>query len=305
MAHRPPPFAALRALEAACRHRSYSAAAVELDVTHSAISQAVRRLEEEIGSKLFNRRGAAMEPTGSSLALATAYAEAAGLVDRAVRQVSDQSPNSLKLRAPAQLARMWLTPLLPELALRFPGVNLCLRTDDAGDAEFDLAIQPQPPRPGFEAQALADPALQGYASPAFLRRLPLETPEALLTAPLLIERDGAAWAVWFRAAGLDSDGPLWGTRFDDCTGLALEAAMRGAGVALGDALSVRFAVAEGDLVPVCPDVVGEGQPLWTVWRAEHAKSTLIEPLVAWLCAQAGGEAAMAVPPRPALARLSA
>jgi DNA-binding transcriptional LysR family regulator len=91
MAHRPPPFAALRSLEAACRHRSYSAAAAELDVTHSAISQAVRRLEEEIGSKLFNRRAAAMEPTGSSLTLAAAYAEAAGLVDRAVQQASGQS----------------------------------------------------------------------------------------------------------------------------------------------------------------------------------------------------------------------
>ncbi len=305
MAHRSPPFAALRALEAACRHRSYSAAAAELDVTHSAISQAVRRLEEEIGAKLFNRRGAAMEPSGSSLALAAAYAEAAGLVDRAVRQVSDQSPNSLKLRAPAQLARMWLTPLLPELALRFPGVSLCLRTDDAGDAEFDLAIQPQPPRLGFEAQALVDPALRAYASPALLRRLPLDTPQAVLTAPLLIERDGSAWAAWFKAAGLDPEGVRGGMRFDDSTGLALEAAIRGAGVALGDTLSVRFAVGQGELAAVCAEVAAEGTPLWTVWRTDHAKSALIEPLVAWLGVHAGAEPAVVPPQRPALARLSA
>ncbi len=300
MAHRPPPFAALRAQEAACRHRSYSAAAVELGVTHSAISQAVRRLEEEIGAKLFHRRGSAMEPTGSSLVLAAAYAEAAGLVDRALRQVSDPSPNSLRIRAPAQLARMWLTPLLNELGASFPGLNLCLRTGDASDGEFDLAIQLQPPRLGFEAQALVDPALRAYASPELLRRLPLGTPEAVLAAPLLIERDGADWAAWFGAAGVKVEGSPQGTRFDDSTGLALEAAIRGAGVALGDPLSVRFALGRGELVPVCPAIAAEGQPIWIVWRTDHAKAALIEPLVTWLCVHAALS-----PPRPALARLSA
>jgi len=306
MAHRPPPFAALRALEAACRHRSYSAAAGELGITHSAISQAVRRLEDEIGCKLFNRRGSVMQPTGASLALAAAYAEAAGLVDRAVRQTADPSPNSLRLRAPAQLARMWLTPLLPELAMRFPGLSLCLRTADAGDTEFDLAIQAQPPKLGYEARAFANPALRAYASPILVRRLALDTPAALLTAPLLIERDGAHWTDWFRAAGLDGQGPLRGTRFDDCTGVALEAAVRGAGVALGDDLSVRFALGQGDLIPVCPEVAGEGRPLWTVWRPEHTKSDLIEALANWLGAQAAaGDPDVIIPARPSFARLSA
>ena len=52
-----PPFFALRALEAAARHRSYSRAAVELSVTHGAVSQQIRRLEAELGARLFERRG--------------------------------------------------------------------------------------------------------------------------------------------------------------------------------------------------------------------------------------------------------
>lgn len=304
MARRPPPFAALRALEAACRHRSYSAAAAELDITHSAISQSVRRLEEELGAKLFIRRGSTMEPTPGSLALAVAYAEAAQTVDRAMRQIGDQSPNSLTIRAPAGLARTWLTPLLPSLARRFPEVSLCIATVGAGAAESEISIQAEPPSAGFDAEALSDSQLRAYASPALLRRLPLATPADVLAAPLLIEHDGADWCAWFAAAGLARDGGLDGLRFDDHTGLALEAACRGAGVALADTLSVQAAIDRDELVAICDDVAAEGQPLWAVWRSDHPKAGLIAPLVAWLHSQTTAEAS-AAPPRPTLARLSA
>src|SRR3954468_3876106 len=68
---------ALRALEAAARHRSYSRAAEELAVTHGAVSQQIRRLEEELGAPLFERRGNSMEPTPEALQLA-------GEIDRAL-----------------------------------------------------------------------------------------------------------------------------------------------------------------------------------------------------------------------------
>src|SRR3569623_1469124 len=64
-----PPFFALRALEAAARHRSYSRAADELAVTHGAVSQQIRRLEAELSERLFERRGNAMIPTPSAARL--------------------------------------------------------------------------------------------------------------------------------------------------------------------------------------------------------------------------------------------
>ena len=200
---------------------------------------------------------------------------------------------------------MWLTPLLPELALRFPALRLSLLTDAGDDDACDLAIQAGPPRAGHEAEALADPALHAFASPSLLRRFAVEGPADLLAAPLLIERDGAAWTAWFAAAGVAADDGLQGLRFDDRTGLALEAATRGAGVALGDSLSARMAVDRGELVPVCASVSIEGQPLWLTWRAAHPKAALIRPLVTWLAGHAAEAATAAAPARPVLERLSA
>src|SRR3990167_7481550 len=79
-----PPFIALRALEAAVRHRSYSRAADELAVTHGAVSQQIRRLEETFGARLFVRQGNLMEPTAAALKLAGQIGKAVTTLRRGV-----------------------------------------------------------------------------------------------------------------------------------------------------------------------------------------------------------------------------
>ena len=59
----------LRAFEAAARHRSFTAAAVELGTTQPAISQQIKRLEEQLGTRLFDRiyRGIELTEVGAIL----------------------------------------------------------------------------------------------------------------------------------------------------------------------------------------------------------------------------------------------
>src|SRR5258708_34905796 len=64
-----PPLETLRVFEVACRHGSYSEAARELHVTHSAVSQRIRQLEDELGLTLFERQGNRMVLTASGLRL--------------------------------------------------------------------------------------------------------------------------------------------------------------------------------------------------------------------------------------------
>jgi LysR family transcriptional regulator, glycine cleavage system transcriptional activator len=71
-----PPLSAFRVIDAVVRHRNYSWAAQELSVTHSAISQTVKRLETQLGFKLFERQGGEMVPLAAAVDLANAYADA-------------------------------------------------------------------------------------------------------------------------------------------------------------------------------------------------------------------------------------
>src|SRR5258706_2704894 len=55
-----PSLNGLRAFEAAARHLSFTKAAAELNVTQTAISHQIRRLEEQLGLRLFVRRNRAL-----------------------------------------------------------------------------------------------------------------------------------------------------------------------------------------------------------------------------------------------------
>src|SRR6202047_2742324 len=58
-----PSLNGLRAFEAAARHLSFTAAATELNVTQTAISHQIRRLEEELGIRLFVRQNRSLALT--------------------------------------------------------------------------------------------------------------------------------------------------------------------------------------------------------------------------------------------------
>lgn len=66
MMRRLPPLNALRAFEAAARHLSFKAAALELHVTQAAVSHHIRSLEEHLGVALFHRvqRGVLLTDAG-------------------------------------------------------------------------------------------------------------------------------------------------------------------------------------------------------------------------------------------------
>jgi LysR family glycine cleavage system transcriptional activator len=119
------PLNALRAFEAVGRHLHMRHAAEELCVTHSAVSQQVRKLEDLLGVALLQRRntGLALTPAGGGL-LRDVSAGLDGLV-RATERVSlDAAVAELRVACSAGLASNWLLPKLDGFLAGYPEVRI-------------------------------------------------------------------------------------------------------------------------------------------------------------------------------------
>lgn len=292
-----PPFFALRALEAASRHRSYSRAADELAVTHGAVSHQIRRLEAELGAKLFQRRGNSMEPTLEALRLAADVNRALEtLHDGVARFGAAPEREALVLSVEPVLARRWLAMRLPRLLAHPAGALLEIRVEercaDLGTDGVDAAIRFGAGEwSGLEARPLFPVSWFPVCSPAFAAIHRLRRPQDLLGVPLL-HRTDHPWDAWLRGAGV-ADAPPPGPVFDD-TLMMLEAAAQGLGVALAPTGMTHPELSTGRLVRALDVTSASDRSYFLVWRPQSRKLRRIEALAAWLAAEVGvAEAAAA------------
>ena len=247
-----PPLETLRVFEVACRHGSYSEAARELHVTHSAVSQRIRQLEEELGLTLFERQGNRMVPTSSGLQTAgrrqkRVFGNECGTVSIQTRRKNAEITVSL---LPVMAAR-WLVPRLSRFTARFPHINLHIKTGQSL-ANFksdgvDIAIRfGTGDWKGLRAIKLLDEEFFPVCSPSLNDgRLPKD-PASMLSQPLLIDRN-LSWHAWFKSAGVKLDRDIAGTSFTDTNAL-MEAAVTGHGIALGRLSFTRSDILAGKLV---------------------------------------------------------
>jgi LysR family transcriptional regulator, glycine cleavage system transcriptional activator len=247
-----PPLEALRVFEVACRYGSYSDAARELHVTHSAVSQRIRQLEEELGLTLFERHGNRMVPTPSGLRLQAGVRSAFAELGAAFGSIhTRRSDAEITVSLLPVMAARWLVPRLPRFKARYPGINLHIKSGQSL-ANFksdgvDIAIRFGTGEwKGLRAIKLLDEELFPVCSPSLNGgRLPRD-PASILTQPLLIDRN-VSWRAWFNSAGLNLDHDLKGTSFTDSNAL-MEAAVTGQGIALGRLSFTRSDLLAGKLV---------------------------------------------------------
>jgi LysR family glycine cleavage system transcriptional activator len=296
MADRGPPFSALRALEAACRLKSYSVAGDELGVTHSAVSQSVRRLEQAYGQRLFWRQGAGMSPSPAALALAQAYREAERILLRAGEDLKiREGEGALVLSTLPSIAKLWLGPKLGRLQDAMPGIMVEVRTGrelanlqaDGVDVALRVGFGHWP---GLRSELLFDEYVFPVCSPEFLARQGAGGggDECIARGPLILE-DVNLWPAWFEAAGISAPVPLRGQVFDD-SALCVEAAAAGLGIALVRRLHAQEALAAGRLVRMSNIRVKDPYSCYLVWRDGSPRIGAIRRFSDWVlteCDRAG------------------
>ena len=123
----------LRVFVTIMRTRSFKAAAIQLGLTPSAASHAMRRLEERLGSKLLNRSSRAVSPTDTGLALAQRLEEGFETIGLALAEVDAPGAGrygELRLNVFADAAHLLINPALPEFARQCPAVRLTIVVED-------------------------------------------------------------------------------------------------------------------------------------------------------------------------------
>lgn len=287
-----PPFFALRALEAAARHRSYSRAAEELAVTHGAVSQQIRRLEAELGARLFHRQGNGMIPTPAAQRLADRVAAAQKILGGAVDDFVDAaSRDALVVSVDPQLGIRWLPQRLPRLLADPAGANLDLRFEgrmaDFVTDGVDVGLRyGRGQDAGVERALLFREQLFPVCSPTLAGHEAIRAPQDLLTAPLL-RHTHRPWRLWFSGFGLTEPAPT-GPEFDDSL-MVIEAAAQGMGVALARSSLVQQDLATGRLIRLLPDAIENDFAFYVAWRADNPKLRRIHALRDWLIAESGAE----------------
>lgn len=141
-----PPLQALITLQAVLRYQSVSRAADELCVTHSAVSQTIKQLEQMLGQKLFDKVGRNIQPRPLTLQYMqdiTPHLQRIAEITHDFQRLSQ--PLSLNIKMVSTLALRWFVPRIADLKQRLPNLHVRLITEPVSDvsnmpADVDVAL---------------------------------------------------------------------------------------------------------------------------------------------------------------------
>ena len=278
-----PPLNALRAFDAAGRHQSFSRAAEELSVSHSAISRHVRGLEARMGVPLFRDLPRGLELTREGRIYLERIVPALEAIAEATEDLTHRPQGQVTVNSEPVIAERLIMPRLGAFRARLPDVDVRLeassRLADLDRFEADIAVRFAHTgvldTPG---DLLSNAAVYPYATPDLAASV--TAPADLLNLPRLRDRSIGIWEAWFRAAGVDTDG---GT--DDgwrpSSPLSYVAALNGQGVYLSSAECVSSDVEAGRLVQ-CFDIGIQDGAFYLVYGNRSMRRPAVREVRAWL-----------------------
>lgn len=298
MGSRLPPLNALRALEAAGRHESFSQAADELHVTPGAISRQIRSLEDSLGFALFERHHREVKLTAESRTYVEALTDAFNQMARATRRLVDsRNQNHLHVHTAITFTLRWLVPRLVTFHARHPRREVRISTVLPGAADLsalptDVSIQIRNPQivaslaPDLIGHPLVDIELVPVCSPSLMAAEDLGRHPSRWDAVtrLISSARPDDWETWATAAGVAID-PQAGMRFESSS-LAYHAAIQGIGVAMAMKALVKEDLEAGRLVPAHPRIHHTGHAFYLMYSQAAAAMPQVREFRDWIVAEA-------------------
>ncbi|MYM65732.1 LysR family transcriptional regulator [Pseudoduganella sp. FT55W] len=283
-------FAELKAFCLVASNGGFSSAARQLNVATSSVTRLVDALEARLGAPLLNRSTRSITLTDSG----REYLEQAIQILAALDEADDTAAGRgaepqgvLRVTAPVTLANRYIAPLLPQLAQRYPRLELDMRLSDAMvnmvDEAIDVAIRIGNPerQPNLIARKLAGHKRYICASPAYLAQHGKpQVPDDLARHNCLLFSYGAGRASWrLRNADLAAEVEVRGSISVNNAEMLRQAAIGGLGLVMLAAWLIQEDLDAGRLVAVLTDYqVNPGEMevgIYAVYPANRRGATKI------------------------------
>lgn len=281
-----PKLSAILAFETAARTGSLTRAADSLALTAAAVSQQIRQLEQHLGIQLFIRAksGVTLTEQGADY---LAYVQEAFETLRVAQQHVDRQrgQETLTIFALPALASKWLNPAIGDWLARHPQLDIRLHATHAAvdfaasAADFALCFGDQD-YPLLEKVRLFQDGVQPVCSPQ-------RQAEGDWARQPLIHVDWGkesqflpGWHEWFTAAGLPT--PQRRGLTYNLTSLAIDAAVAGQGILLGQQSLIQRELANGTLVPLAETVLPLSKPYYVVYPQRTLDKPKAAEFLTWL-----------------------
>lgn len=291
-----PSTGALFIFDAAARHRNFTNAAKEFNVTQPAVSRAVGALEKHLGCRLFDRLRTHLELTEEGRLLHGAVQGGFGQIEQALEDLTRNlaQSRSVSLSITSAFALHWFMPRLARLHAALPEVTVnfdLIHGEPYGPlGTADLGIRHNArPAPGLSIWPGIPEMVIPVCSPGYLERQGSIDAGlsghrvAVLTGPMRIP-----WESFMARLGKPVPADVALMEFSDYA-LLIQAANKGQCVALGWWNVVSHLMETGELVPAGSDFIGSSDPYCIVARGgEGLLRPAVQQVEGWIRAEYAG-----------------
>lgn len=294
--HLLPSVNSLVVFEAAGRLSSFSGAGRELRMTQAAVSYAIARLEDQLGTALFLREYRRVRLSEAGRRFHADVTIGLSHIQRSAQSLRAVATGShVTLACSTAFAAYWMVPRMEQFRGALPEVDLRIQTSDRdldllGEG-IPLGVRGGQPAdwPQYHAAVLAPEEIYPVCSPGYLaRHVPPARASDLLEHHLIhLEepfRSATTWADWFGAIGVERRRVPKGLQINDYV-LVLQAVIEGQGVALGWRHLIEGLVNKGVLVRLTDHMLSTGKDFHVIWPREAQLSRAACDVRDWLILQ--------------------
>jgi DNA-binding transcriptional LysR family regulator len=285
-------FLALSVFTKVAEHGGFTAAARRLGLSVSAVTKTVARLEDELGTQLFNRTTRQLHTTDFGQEF---YERCVRILadledaEAALRQGSVSYTGRVRVLTPFSFGRVTLVPELPAFLRKYPDIQLDLSFSD-GPVDliaegYDVAVRTgEISDSRLTTRVLTRGSQVTFAAPSYLARHGTpRRPEDLQNHNCIVGRFGPEWS--FR--GPDRK-PMTvmvrGSTIVNSGDALREAAVAGIGIGQGTWWLVRKDLERGAVESILPDYALEGMPISILYPAQRHLPAKVRAFIDFLVA---------------------